>query len=499
MRDIYVKTMPNITYKDICSKSYSLSSTLYKKLKINNTNLKSVKDFLSRDLERCDLGSEVGSINYIEDSPHFFLRTKALQDYSFIPEITSESAVSIRPKSFVDMKLAKGDLIISKDGNIGEIVILDKDYPNYMLCGALYRLPITEHKYYLLAFLKHKIFREQIDYLVPKGATIRHAGNRFLECKIPLPTKNYDNTIKYIELLTESIIKKEVLIKERHSNILEMIEQELNTNQKIDKKFEYHLPRFSELKKVGRLDTGVYSRRYKKITFLIENYNTGCANIKELGFTLNRGQNLQESNIGKSIYSERYYGDFYTLLLPTHFSEYGSVNKLLYLGNYRELNTLAKGMLVFGAEGTFRSIVVCSDTDKCITNIHGITLYNKDLELSIFIKCFLDYLRKNDIINCVTVGGHGGSFAQKYWDLIQFPKFPKSKQYEISLLYHNPECKYKKTIDLKNFLEQDEQFNRVAGIYELDKKAKQLKVLLNQAIDNIINDIEVKFNLDSLL
>lgn len=32
------------------------------------------------------------------------------------------------------MNLKEGDIIISKDSNIGEIVILDKDYPNYMLC-----------------------------------------------------------------------------------------------------------------------------------------------------------------------------------------------------------------------------------------------------------------------------------------------------------------------------------------------------------------------------
>ena len=47
-----------------------------------------VKDFLKRDLQRKDLGVEVGSLNYIGQSTHYFIRTKALQSHSFLPEIT---------------------------------------------------------------------------------------------------------------------------------------------------------------------------------------------------------------------------------------------------------------------------------------------------------------------------------------------------------------------------------------------------------------------------
>ncbi len=126
-------------------------------------------------------------------------------------------------------------MIISKDSNIGEIVILDKDYPNYMLSGALYKLPVSEKKYYLLAFVKHNIFREQLDFMVPKGATIRHAKTMFLDCKIPMPNHNAENTIKFVELITQAIINKERLIKERHSVIIELIEKELLENQNTQK------------------------------------------------------------------------------------------------------------------------------------------------------------------------------------------------------------------------------------------------------------------------
>jgi type I restriction enzyme S subunit len=197
-----------------------------------NENFLFVKDFLKRDLQRKDLGVEVGSLNYIGQSTHYFIRTKALQSHSFLPEISSETTSPIMPNSFVKMNLKQGDLLISKDSNIGEVVILDKDYPNFMLSGAIYKLPIIEKKYYLLAFIKHNIFREQLDFMVPKGATIRHAKTMFLDCKIPMPNSDTDNVINFVEVLTQAIINKEILIKERHGAILKAIETELLENQK---------------------------------------------------------------------------------------------------------------------------------------------------------------------------------------------------------------------------------------------------------------------------
>lgn len=486
----YITTKNHISFNEVIEKDYTLSSSQYKDLNIKNANFLYVKDFLSRDLLRKDLGEEVGSINYIERSSHHFLRTRALQEHSFLPEITSETAIPILPSSFVQMNLKKGDLIISKDSNIGEIVILDKDYPNYMLSGALYKLPINKHKYYLLAMIKHAIFREQLDFIVPKGATIRHAKTLFLDCKIPMPNHNCNDTILFIELLTQAIINKESLIKNRHQSILEKIEKELLDNQK-DNPFTFNLPTFNEVESVGRLDTGLYSRKFKQETFLIHNYNHGFSTIYELGFTLSRGQNLQESNIGKSIYSDTYRKGFYNLILPTNFSNYGIMNKVSYLGNKKELKTLNQGEIVFGAEATFRSIVICEKTENYITNIHGITLYQKNLTLSIFVKCLMDYLAKKEVIDCVKVGGNGGSLAQKYWDIIPFPNFPELKQQAIAKLYHNPIEYPVSKFTLENFLELDNQYNEQAGIYELDKTAKYLKNLLNQAIESVVDDSEV--------
>lgn len=99
----YITTKNHISFNDVIEKNYTLSSSQYKDLNIKNDNFLFVRDFLSRDLLRKDLGEEVGSVSYIERSNHYFLRTRALQEHSFLPEITSETAIPILPSSFVQM------------------------------------------------------------------------------------------------------------------------------------------------------------------------------------------------------------------------------------------------------------------------------------------------------------------------------------------------------------------------------------------------------------
>ena len=493
----FVKAPDFVTFNECIENDFKLSSSLYTKLIMKNTNVKLVSDFLLKNLSNSDLGTEIGSLSYIDKSTHYFLRTKGLQKHSFIPVITKESALPMLPTDFVNMNLMKGDLIISKDSNIGEIAILEKDYPNYMLSSAIYKLPVKEEwKYYLFAMIKHAIFREQLDAIVPKGATIRHAKTLFLKCLIPLPNKNLNEVIRYISAITKQIIEKESLIQKRHEDILRLIETELLQNQN-DVKFRYNLPCINEVEQIGRLDTSLYSQYFKNQIFKITNYKYGSKNIFELDFTLSRGQNLQVSNIGDSIYSLEKHKNFYTLILPKFLSRYGTIEKEEYLGNKNNLRTIDKGDIIFGAEGfeKGRSIVVLEKQDKIITNIHGITIQHryKNISLSVFIKLFLDYLRSKELVDLYAVGGNGGSLAQKYWDIIPFPLFPESKQNEIVKLYTNDNVVFNLTeVSLEDFEKVDSKFNQEAGIYELDKSMKYLKEKLNQTINTIVEDLEVE-------
>lgn len=65
MSNSYVKTPTAISFSDIVEKEFTLSSSQYMDLVMPNENFLYVKDFLSRPLQRKDLGVEVGSLNYI--------------------------------------------------------------------------------------------------------------------------------------------------------------------------------------------------------------------------------------------------------------------------------------------------------------------------------------------------------------------------------------------------------------------------------------------------
>ena len=344
----YIHTPTSITWNDVVSKDYSLSSSQYVTLVLPNKNFRLVKEFLSRPLNRMDLGLEVGSLSYIDKSPCRFIRTKALQEHSFLPDLNGENALPILPSEFVQMNLKKGDLLISKDSNIGEIAILDKDYPDHMLSGAIYKLPVKEEwRYYLLAFIKHDIFREQLDFMVPKGATIRHAKTMFLDCKIPLPNQNANNTIKFVSFLAKSIVNKEILIKQRHSDILRLIEKELKDNQRPSLN-KYHLPKYNEIKDIGRFDTGLYNDDFFYWNNLVKNYSNGSVNLIKRGFTYTRGTSLEQNYIKTRIDSDTYLAGFYELVLPTNISQYGYVEKSTFIGTPTKLKTIKQGDIFFG-------------------------------------------------------------------------------------------------------------------------------------------------------
>ena len=160
----YVGIPKAVRIQDILNAKASLSPRRYQQVHIQTKRRKYVRDFLDGDPIK---GQEVGSGAYIHSSPKTFVRTKALQLDSFIPQLIGDAVVPILPASFRSMSLSSGDLLISKDSNVGAAAMLDQDYPDHMLAAGLLKLPVKETKAYLFAFLKHKLFHDQLDHMVP--------------------------------------------------------------------------------------------------------------------------------------------------------------------------------------------------------------------------------------------------------------------------------------------------------------------------------------------
>jgi len=497
----YIQIPKFITYKDLLQKN-SLSPNSYRVFPIKNKNAKTIRELLSQKPLK---GQEVGSFSYINKSNFYFIRTKALQSSYFLPVLDNiECAVPILPMVFKDFKLEKGDILISKDANIGEAVYLNKDLPNFMISGGLVRLRFPDNiKHYIFAFMKSEFFKSQIDYLVwSRGATIRHAKILWLDALIPFPNQqNKDKVMKYVSLLTKAVIRKEAEIKEKYEKIMNLIDEELKQNQKPNK-FTYNMPFLSDLKKIDRLDAGMFCEDYKRSQSTIVNYIHGAKNIFDLGFDFKRGQNLQVSQIGKSIYSEEYKPNFYKLIRPLNLSDYGTVEKYEYLGNPKKLQILNKGDILFSAEGTVGKFAIFIETDdKLVTNIHGITIFkknNKDNIEIIFLGLFLGYLRLIGVLDYISVGGQGGSLAQKYWEHIKIPNFPNPLKEEIAKYYYNPINYKEDKLNLEEFDSEDIRITTEAGITQLDKQIKGIKRKLNEVLYKIIMDIEINISFDFL-
>lgn len=74
MSNNYIKTPTTISLSTITTNDLTLSASQLVELVMPNKNYLYVKDFLSRQLKKTDLGEEVGSLNYIGKSTHFFFK-----------------------------------------------------------------------------------------------------------------------------------------------------------------------------------------------------------------------------------------------------------------------------------------------------------------------------------------------------------------------------------------------------------------------------------------
>lgn len=498
----YIAIPKEISASEMAGNNFSFSPSQYKRIQIPNKKVLFVREFLSRKLTSADLGYEPGSIHYVNKSDYYFFRTKALQDHSFLPDITSESLIPLSPKGFFNQDLKEGDLIISKDSNIGEIIILDRDYPNCMLSGALYRLPIKKHKYYLLAFIKHKVFREQLDFMVPKSATIRHAKTMFLDCKIPLPKSNEEQIINYVEIITQSIINREKEIKRKHNEIHNTIHLELSNNQK-KKSFQYVHPTFQELKQDKRIDAGFFCEEHKRLTFATINYIHGYSTLDKQGLKLLPGPSLEIKLLGTRIDSEIELEGFYRLITPKQIQNYGTVTHYEYIGTPRKIAPIRYGDILFGESGTGRTMVYLDRHEKTINNAHAHLLRPIEgecsLEKAITIRSVLQYYKEIGITDFLTVGGSGGHLSPSYFNRVYIPNFQHRIQKKISTLYHNPLAKIEpQKLSIKNFLDKDSSYIREAGISELDATSKKLKLRLDTVLHAIVNNEDVNLSFDFL-
>jgi hypothetical protein len=165
----------DVNLRDITANHVSLSANMYRNVIIPTNRTQLVRDLLDSD-HPFDKGKEPGSVWYMKNSTHYMIRTKALQDDSYLLYPKGDAIILINPKVFRDPTLLEGDILMSKDSNVGECAVIDSAYEKkYMFSGGVVRLhPIIDH-YYFFSFLKHPLFKNQLRVMTARAATISHS------------------------------------------------------------------------------------------------------------------------------------------------------------------------------------------------------------------------------------------------------------------------------------------------------------------------------------
>ncbi len=482
----YLRVPGEITLADLNGKDASWSAGMYRRVEIPTSHTRPVRELIAG----YDKGSDPGSMYYLEKSTHHFIRTKALQEHSYLVCPKGGAITPINPRVFENMALTDGDILLSKDSNVGECAIVDGEaWQNHTLSGGIVRLRPSVNRHYLFAFLKHELFKTELLSMVPRGATIAHANDLWLDCRIPFPAqRNADDVVTYVAALAEAIIEKEKAIRVRSDEIHTLIDAELTANQMGT--FHYEHPTRDELASLGRFDAAIYSYEYKSKIARIRNYRRGHRTPSVAGFTVTPGPSLEIKLLQTRLDSETPKPGFYKLLIPANISEYGTMDAVTWLGTARELPLLHAGDILFGEAGFHkgRSVVLIDEPERATTNAHGLYARRSDgdLEQSIFFRCIFNWYRSQGLIDLMAVGGSGGHFSPDYFDFVLIPKFPGPLQHQIARLYHNPATPPARKTTLANFVTWHREWNEKLGIWELDCELKSLQRTLTEVQEKII-------------
>lgn len=498
----YTTKPTSVKRSQIIKNEFSFSSFSYRSVAFKNKNviLLGNAEILSKNVK----GFEPGSEEYINFSENYFIRISEMDDFNFSFDISKDTK-KIRP--FVGVNSNKfilyGDICYQTASNVGNVCFYcgEKAYYN----SHIRKLDFKRNKFYIFAILKSNFGKEQVDVTGSIKGVDNFREEYLLNTKIPFPTNKNNTDPKNVEdlisLIVQNILDKEEQIREKNKLIDKIVEDELKEKQK-ESSFSYSYPKINKIKEKDlRLDTGLYEREYKNFEFLIKNYQNGFFVLKDKGYEISRGQNLQITTIGESYYSDtKLSSKFYNLVLSSNISEYAVATGQSFLGNSKKLKCIENEDIIFCSRGAqFGRVAVFPEIEEnTITNIDSMHISNESAKLSekIFICQMLKYYRKVKHLYKIAIFGNGSFSFTKYHlsDLI-FPDFPEPKQVEIAKLYYNKTDK-NEGLTFEGYLEKEKERNREIGIFQLNSEVISLRKVLKNLVYKVVQEeaIEVNFN-----
>lgn len=445
----------------------SLSPNNYKKLTIKNKHQHKLEYYLN-DENPFTKGIEPGSSSYVKHSNQAFLRNSCIDNIRY--SLDKKKYIYLNPTYYYGCNVENEDVLFCTDANIGDCCLYISDEENVLFSSGVIKLNFKDNndKFYLMAFMRDDYFRQQLNTLTPKGSTIRHSGDLLLQCFVP------DCPYDWVKGIMEDVIKN-IAYSEYYCDKKIRYTEDIIHKEIMKTDYSYTNPTFKDLKEKVRTDSGIYSNKVYQWKKNVENYKYGYTDLSGYGFKTQRGPSLQVRDLGRSIQTKKYHKGYNILIYPSDISSAGYINKVTYLGARIPVWFLDEKYILFSSEGTIgKTFVICDNTMKFTTNIHGTMIYpldkETDISYSIFLGLYLNYLRKEGIFSKMSVGANGGSFAVGYWDNIVIPKVPSKLREKLGKIYDNDSQLLPTKFDLEKI--------KKAGIYQLNKFLISTKELL---------------------
>lgn len=479
----------SIKKSDILNKVFSLHPSEHKKIDIRNRNLKSISNLVVSE----GVGEQISVDEYLNFNSNYTLVTISNMSKCIIDENQGER---ISPFIYNDStkKLSKGDVLVSRNASLGKITLVNKDFNGILNGGISYLKFKEDKKYYVFAFFLLDYGADYLTLLTSGGGTQKNAKRQnLLDLKIPFPTsKNHKSPElieKYVSLLTQNIIDKEEQIENRQKNIDELVYTELRNNQKSN--FSYSLPKKSDLLSHKRIDTGLYTEKYKEENHLIENYKNGFSSINTSKFKSGSTPKTRIFNASKSSLK---------WVTPTNISNEGFYNPIEKI-SMPTSNNLKKDCILFinrtskGKKGEYVGNTCFYDVSYYGEGQHNQGLYRIEhlsKDEMIFTTAFMNSRIMRKICGNISIGSKMKEMKSYDFATLKFPKFDKSLKQKIGKLYYNNIGKT--NFDFDNYLENEKVRNKELGIFQLNTEIIEIKKELEIVLNKIITEETITLN-----
>ncbi len=485
----YIKKPKSVKINNIKEKEFSLTPWDLRHLYFLNNNFKKIEDLKNYE----NVWEQIDVINYLSFETWYNLWTISWMKGIIYDEKANSENISPFLYKKSTKKLSKWEIVISRNATLWKASYITTDIKcvlNWWLSNIFIKDEIK--RFYVFWFFFSNFPSEQLKLITSWWWTQQNAKRQnVLDIKIPFPTinnhKEPEKIEKLVSLIVQNLIDKEEQIKLKNEIIDEKIEKELRKNQEW-KELKYSFPRINEIKAEKRLDTWIYTRKYKY-------YENNIIWYKNWFYYLEKSkispwvtpQDYHFSDIKKN-------DTFYNWITPKNIEK-----RQMTFNTFIHTNTKSKvksySLILNGIRYVWNGIF--NDNSSTIFANQNTLIINQFSEKikQLFLFCFLTSIIWKEM----------QMTRRNFWIVpilytdalckIPIPKFSDSKQEEIAKEYYNKVDK-NTDLDFENYLEKEKKRNKELWIFQLNMELFSLREVLEDLVDKIVMDEKITISFD---